>query len=170
MKSRIILLAIVGASLLFSLNGLSQEPAPSPAGPLAPAAQTKIDKSVRDVVAKTGAPSASIAVVKDGKLVYTHAYGFADVAAHKAATIAMRYSIGSISKQFTSTALLLLSEEGKLSLDDKVSRWLPDITDANQVTLREVLSMTAGYQDFWPEDYVMPSMMKPTTAQDILKG
>ena len=173
MKARIILLAIVSASLLFSINGRSQELTPSPASPkatLTSAARAKIDKSVRDILAKTGAPSASIAVVKDGKLAYTHAYGFADVAAHKAATIAMRYSIGSISKQFTSTALLLLSEEGKLSLDDKVSRWLPDINNANQVTLREVLSMTAGYQDFWPEDYVMPSMMKPTTAPDILNG
>src|SRR5207248_3321201 len=74
----------------------------------------------------------------------------------------------SISKQFTAAAILLLAEEGKLSLDDKVGRWLPDLTRANEVTIRQLLSMTAGYQDYWPQDYVMPDMMKPVSPQDIL--
>jgi D-alanyl-D-alanine carboxypeptidase len=82
----------------------------------------------------------------------------------------MRYSIGSISKQFTSTALLMLAEEGKVSLDDKVVRWLPDLTRAKDVTIRQLLSMTSGYQDFWPQDYVMPMMLKPVTAQEIADG
>ena len=59
----------------------------------------------------------------------------------------MRYSIGSISKQFTAAAILLLAEEGKLSLDDSVARWLPDLTRASDVTIRQLLSMTSGYQD-----------------------
>src|SRR4029077_13177004 len=85
-----------------------------------------------------------------------------------AASPAMRYSIGSVSKQFTATAILLLAERGKLSLDDKVSRWLPDLTRGNEVTVRQLLSMTSGYQDFWPQDYVMPPMLKSTTAQRII--
>ena len=80
----------------------------------------------------------------------------------------MRYSIGSISKQFTAAALLLLAEEGKLSLDDKVIRWLPELTRAGDVTIRQLLSMTSGYQDFWPQDYVMPMMLKPVTAPEIV--
>src|SRR5213075_3328099 len=84
------------------------------------------------------------------------------------ATPAMRYSVGSISKQFTAAALLMLAEEGKLSLDDKVVRWLPELTRANEVTIRELLSRTSGYQDFWPQDYVMPNMLHPVTAQKIL--
>src|SRR5205085_3566478 len=59
---------------------------------------------------------------------------------------------------------------GKLSLDDTVSKWLPDLTRAGDVTLRQVLSMTSGYQDFWPQDYVMPPMMLPTDARKILNG
>jgi CubicO group peptidase (beta-lactamase class C family) len=82
----------------------------------------------------------------------------------------MRYSIGSISKQFTAAAILLLAEDRKLSLDDKVAKWLPDLTRANEVTVRQLLSMTSGYQDFWPQDYVMPPMMRPTTAQQIMNG
>ena len=127
-----------------------------------------IDKAVNEVLTKTGAPSASIAVVKDGKIVYTHAYGLARIDPPLNATPDMRYSIGSISKQFTASAILMLAEEGKLSLDDKMVRWFPDLTRSSDVTVRELLSMTSGYQDFWPQDYVMPRMMEPVTAQEIL--
>ena len=127
-----------------------------------------IDKAVNEILSKTGAPSASIAVVKDGKIVYTHAYGNARIDPPMVATPDMRYSIGSISKQFTAAAVLMLAEEGKLSLDDKLVRWFPDLTRANEVTVRELLSMTSGYQDFWPQDYVMPRMLEPVTAQEIL--
>ena len=163
---------------LSSLAAAGQQP-PSSSKPeteaapkdlLRPDIQHAVDKSVSDILAKTGAPSASIAVVKDGKLAYVHAYGWADAEAHKPATTAMHYSIGSISKQFTATAILLLAEEGKLSLDDKVGRWLPKATRAGGVTVRQLLSMTSGYQDYWPEDYVMPNMMKPTSGPDIVAG
>jgi len=127
-----------------------------------------IDRAVSETLAKTGAPSASIAVVRDGAIAYTHAYGSARLEPKRAATTDMRYSIGSISKQFTSTAILLLAEQGKLSLDDTVARWLPDLTRAHDVTVRQVLSMTSGYQDYWPQDYVMPPMLQPTDAQRIL--
>ena len=80
----------------------------------------------------------------------------------------MQYSIGSISKQFTAAMMLLLMQDGKLKLDDPVGKYLPGLTRANEVTIRQVLSMTSGYQDFWPEDYVMTSMMKPADPQQIL--
>ncbi len=128
----------------------------------------KIDKVANDTLAKTGVPSASIAIVKDGQIVYTKAYGDARLDPKTPATPQMRYSIGSISKQFTAFAILLLQEQGKLSLDDKVAKFIPDLTRANEVTIRQLLSHTSGYQDFWPQDYVMPMMMQPTTAQKIL--
>jgi D-alanyl-D-alanine carboxypeptidase len=128
----------------------------------------KIDKAAMDVLTRTGVPSASVAVVKDGKIVYTKAYGDAKLEPKTPATAEMRYSIGSISKQFTATAILMLQEKGKLSLDDKVSKFVPDLTRANEVTIRQLLSHTSGYQDYWPQDYVMPPMLKPTTARAIM--
>src|SRR5436305_491830 len=128
-----------------------------------------VDKAVAEVLARTGAPSASIAIVKDGKIAYAHAYGNARLDPPMAATPEMRYSIGSVSKQFTATAVLLLAEEGKLSLDDRVVRWLPELTRAKDVTVRQILSMTSGYQDYWPQDYVMPGMLLPVTADEIVK-
>jgi D-alanyl-D-alanine carboxypeptidase len=128
----------------------------------------KIDKVANDALAKTGVPSASVAIVKDGQIVYTKAYGDARLDPKTPATPAMRYSIGSISKQFTAAAILLLQEQGKLSLDDKVAKYVPNLTRANEVTIRQLLSHTSGYQDYWPQDYVMPMMMQPVTAQKIL--
>src|SRR5689334_3006641 len=128
----------------------------------------KIDKVATDTLARTGVPSASIAIVKDGQIAYVKAYGDARLEPKTPATPQMRYSIGSISKQFTAAAILLLQEQGKLSLDDKVAKYVPNLTRANQVTIRQLLSHTSGYQDYWPQDYVMPGMLKPTDAQQIM--
>lgn len=129
-----------------------------------------VDAAAAQVLADTGVPSASVAVVKDGKVAYVKAYGEARLAPPMAATPEMQYSIGSISKQFTAALVLMLQQDGKLKLDDPVAKYLPDLTRAKDVTVREVLSMTSGYQDFWPEDYVMTSMMVPATPEHILDG
>jgi D-alanyl-D-alanine carboxypeptidase len=128
----------------------------------------RVDDTVQKVIADTGIPSASVALVQHGEITYLHAYGQARLAPSMPATTGMQYSIGSVSKQFTAALILMLAEDGKMTLDDPVGRYLPHLTRANDVTVRELLSMTAGYQDFWPEDYVMTTMMVPTTAQHIL--
>ena len=137
-----------------------------------PALRSRIDRIAAQILEQTGVPSASIAVVQHGQLVYTQAYGEARLAAGATpampATPNMRYSIGSISKQFTAAAILILQQQGKLSLDDPVGKYLPGLTRGNEVTIREILSHTSGYQDYWPEDYVMTPMLRPTTAQQIL--
>ncbi|MEP6637060.1 MAG: serine hydrolase domain-containing protein [Acidobacteriota bacterium] len=135
---------------------------------LSPELQAKIDKLASATLAKSGVPSASVAVVKDGQIVFRKAYGDARIEPKTSATPDMRYSIGSISKQFTAAAILFLQEQGKLSLDDKVSKFVPDLTRANEVTIRQLLSHTSGYQDYWPQDYVMPMMLQPVTAQKIM--
>lgn len=135
---------------------------------LDPALRSRIDRIAAQVLEQRGVPSASIAVVQGGKLVYTHAYGKAHIDPDKLATPDMRYSIGSVSKQFTAAAILILQEEGKLRLDDAVGKYVPGLTRGNEVTIRQILSHTSGYQDYWPEDYLMTPMMKPASAQQIL--
>ena len=131
----------------------------------------RVDDAVQSVLARSGAPSASIAIVQGGSITYAKAFGAARVGTPPmAATPTMRYSIGSISKQFTSVALLLLAEEGRLSLDDRVSKWFPELTRAGDITIRQLLSMTSGYQDYWPQDYVMPDMLKDVTPAGIMRG
>jgi len=135
---------------------------------LTPALRSAIDDTAQKVLKATGVPSASVAVVQDGKIAYVQAYGSARLDPQTNATAAMRYSIGSISKQFTAAAILMLAEEGKLSLDDPVSKYVPGLTEGDQVTIRQLLSHTSGYQDFWPQDYVPPLMLKPISADQIM--
>jgi CubicO group peptidase (beta-lactamase class C family) len=133
-----------------------------------PAMKARVDAIAAGVMEQRGVPSASVAVVQGGKLVYTHAYGRAHIDPDKAATPDMRYSIGSISKQFTAAAILFLQEEGKLKLDDPVGKYVPWLTRGDEVTIRQILSHTSGYQDYWPEDYLMKPMEQATTGQAIL--
>jgi D-alanyl-D-alanine carboxypeptidase len=106
--------------------------------------------------------------VTHGKLAYAQAYGAAKLEPRIAATPDMQYGIGAISTQFTAACVLLLQQEGKLSLDDKISKYVPGLTRGNEVTVRQILSHTSGYQDFWPQDYVPPAMEKTITPQAIL--
>jgi CubicO group peptidase (beta-lactamase class C family) len=128
----------------------------------------KIDKLVIDTLGKTGTPSASLVVVKDGQIAYLKAYGNARLDPQAAAQPEMRYCLASLSKPFTAEAILLLQEQGKLSLDDRVSRFLPDLSRANEVTIRQLLSQTSGYQDDWPLDYFPQRMLQPTTPRKFL--
>ncbi len=158
------ILPILGLALAFRASSATAQADPG----LPAEMRTAIDAAAREVLAATGAPSASVAVVRDGKIAYVQAYGDAKVNPRAPAGSTMRYSIGSVSKQFTATAILMLVEDGKLSLDDPVSRFLPDLTRANEVTIRQLLSHTSGYQDYWPQDYVPPFMLQEITAAAIL--
>jgi CubicO group peptidase (beta-lactamase class C family) len=128
----------------------------------------RVDASVADVMARTGVPSVSVGIVRDGQIVFTKAYGQARIAPPLAATADMLYSIGSISKQFTAACILLLQEEGKLNVDDPVGRYFPELTRSNEVTIRNLLSHTSGYRDYAPQDYTIPAWTKATTAQAIV--
>src|SRR5580765_3377465 len=134
--------------------------------PLTPAETAQIYKIVTRELAIDQVPSAEIAIVRDGKIVFNKAYGKANVGLP--ARTDLPYQIASNSKQFTAMALLLLEDEGKLSLDDHVSKFLPGITGGDQITIRQLLSHTSGIQDFWPQDYSFEAMSHPTKPQGIV--
>ncbi len=157
----------LSAVLIFVLSAASLVQAQDPA-PISAALREKVDAIVRQALTTTGVPSASIAIVQGGAIAYLQAYGDGRIEPHMPALPSMRYSIGSISKQFTAAAVLLLAEQGKLSLDDPVSRFVPNLTRGNEVTIRELLSHTSGYQDYWSQDYVPPFMLQTITADKIL--
>jgi CubicO group peptidase (beta-lactamase class C family) len=130
-------------------------------------ADPAIDAAAKQTLALTGVPAASVAVVRGGKIVLAQAYGMARVWPPLPARPDMVFAIGSISKQFTVAGIMLLVQDGKLSLDDRVAKYLPQLTQANDITVRHLLSHTAGYQDFWPEDYSPVAFQKPTTPLAI---
>ena len=136
---------------------------------LPPDQVTKVEQAIADVMKATHVPSASVGIVRDGRIVYTAAFGKARLDPPLAASPDMHYPIGSISKQFTTAAIMLLAQEGRLSIDDPVGRWLPELTRANDVKVRNILSHTSGYRDYAPQDYTIPAWTKPTTPQAIVK-
>lgn len=102
-------------------------------------------------------PGASVLVLKDGKPVLRKGLGVANLEHDEAATPATDYRLASVSKQFTAALILLLAEDGKLTLDDPIRRWLPSLPDTDQpVTIHHLLSHSGGlidYEDLMPADY-----------------
>ncbi len=133
-----------------------------------PTLGSRVDAAVNAVLTRTGLPSASIALVRNSDVVYAQAYGLAQLTPQRAATPAMRYAVGSISKEFTAAALLLLQESKKISLDDTVGKWIPGMGPAARVSIRSLLSHTSGIRDFWPQDYDPPEMLRPIKPQQIV--
>ncbi len=106
--------------------------------------------------------------MRDGRLVYTAAYGQAQLSPTAPATTQTRYQLASLSKSLTAQALLLLEQDGKLSLDDPVSRWIPGLSGGDSVTVRELLQHTAGYPDHYPQTYPAGPRTRPITPDEII--
>ncbi|HVG26275.1 MAG TPA: serine hydrolase domain-containing protein [Acidobacteriaceae bacterium] len=158
--------ALATTALALTLALLASAPAPAQAPSVAPAQlspelESKVATVADAVLKDTGVPSASVAIVQNGRLVYAHAFGLANVQPPKPATADMAFPIGSISKQFTAQAILLLQQGGKLSVDDPVAKYFPNFTRAREVTLRNLMTMTSGYEDFAPQDYIIPAWRHP---------
>ena len=99
------------------------------------------------------APGASVLVLRDGEPVVRRSYGLADLELRTAASPATNYRLGSVTKQFTAAAILLLNEAQQLQLDDSARKWLPELPEAAQpVTIRHLLTHTAGLVDY--EEFV----------------
>jgi len=95
-------------------------------------------------------PGASVAVVYDGRMVYSNGFGQANLEYNIPNTSETIYHIASISKQFTVYAILLLEQEGKLSIDDDIRDYIPEVPDFGQtITLRHLASHTSGMRDQW---------------------
>ncbi len=108
-----------------------------------------IDKIAQEQVDQKKVASFAVGVVKDGRLVLARGYGFADLENQVPATAETVYRLGSITKQFTAMAIMLLAEEGKLSVDDELTKFLPDFpTHDNKITLRHLLNHTSGIKSY----------------------
>ena len=96
-----------------------------------------------------GTPGASVTVSKQGKVIYNNYFGMADLEHSAPVTENTLFEAGSVSKQFTATAILLLAQDGKLQLDDNVQKYIPELpTYRHPVTIRHLLNHTSGLKDW----------------------
>ena len=89
-------------------------------------------------------PACVVLLSQDGKILLQEAFGRSDIAKKKSATIDTKFRIGSVTKQFTAAAILKLEEEGRVSVEDKLSKYFPEFPRGDEVTLRHLLTHTSG--------------------------
>lgn len=108
-------------------------------------ANAKVDEFVQAELTRQNIPGLALVVQQDGKVVYSKGYGYASLQQALPATTEQRFQIGSISKQFVAAAVMLLVEEGKMALDEKIGTYLGAVPpEWNAITVRHVLSHTSG--------------------------
>jgi len=129
----------------------------------------KLD-SLFDILNSKSKAMGSIAISANGKLVYQRAIGYSVVngAVKTPASIKTKYRIGSITKMFTATMVFQLVEEGKLTIDTKLSKWFPQMANADKITIGEMLSHRSGLHNFTNDAAYPGYMTKPQSEADML--
>ena len=110
----------------------------------------------------------SVAVTKNGEIIYTKSVGFADVENNVKATEKSKYRIGSVSKSFTAVLVLKAVEEKKIDLDQTIDKWFPTIANSQKITVRHLLSHRSGIHDFTHNDDYLTWCTQPKTEKEML--
>jgi CubicO group peptidase (beta-lactamase class C family) len=133
--------------------------------------RTRINALIRGAIAEHGVRAAIVQVTVAGRPIITKAYGNSMTGVP--ATTRMHFRNGAVAISYMSTLLLRLVDSGKVSLDDTISRWLPQLPDARQVTLGMLAGMTAGYHDYVLDPQFVKATFTdpfaPTTTADQLR-
>ena len=127
-----------------------------------------IDSLIKKVVVDKHLVGVSVGVMQNGKVILANGYGFRRLAPNEPLTATTMMPIGSVTKQFTCTAALLLSQDGKLSMRDPVSTYVPTATRASAITLLDLGQHVSGYRDYYPLDFVDREMQKAESADTII--
>lgn len=179
MTSRIVLVPgyFVGAMLLWVSAGLSVPAAAqgvshgSESGRMTDAAIVKDLRASLDMLVRKDEFSGDVLLAKHGRILFEHAYGDADKAFDVPNRLDTKFNLGSMGKIFTGVAVLQLAQAGKLSLDDKLIKDLPDYPNkaiAREVTIRQLLTHTAGFGDFFGPKFFETSKDQLSTLQSLL--
>ena len=113
-------------------------------------------------------PGLAVLVAQDGKILFERGYGLADIEHHVPVTPQSQFRIGSITKQFTAAAILKLQEQGKLSVQDKLSKYIPDFPRGGEVTLHHLLTHTSGIHSYTSKAGFMHSVTNATTTEALI--
>jgi CubicO group peptidase (beta-lactamase class C family) len=129
----------------------------------------RLDSVIARAVAEHHLIGVSVGVMADGKVILAKGYGARSLASGEPVTPETMFRIGSVSKQFTCAATLLLAEGKRLSLSDPVARYFPRLTRAREITLRDLGGHLSGYRDYYPLDFVDRPMAAPRPVDAIIE-
>jgi len=173
---RIGIAALILAALLLPAGAFAQQALPTPpqAPPTAPpftaAKAHTIDAAVRAEIHSGSTPGLAVGIVEDGLLVYARGFGYANLSPKRPATASTEFYAGSLGKQFTSACVLLLVQQKKLSLDDKVTKFVPELSVARNVTVRQLLLDTSGLAHARNAAGLPRDLTRPVKIADLLKA
>jgi CubicO group peptidase (beta-lactamase class C family) len=129
--------------VLIRAVAVAQEPAPQAD------VTVRVDK-IFEKWNRTDSPGCALSVMKDGRIVYEHGYGMAEVDHDITIKPSTVFHVASISKQFTAASIVLLDQQGKLSIDDDVRKYIPELPNfGTRITLRNLIHHTSGLRDQW---------------------
>jgi D-alanyl-D-alanine carboxypeptidase len=130
----------------------------------------RIDSLAQDFLASTHTPGVSVAVLRGRDTIVLKGYGVADVGANRPAGPLTIYRIGSMTKQFTAAAIMREVERGKISLDDDLSKYLPDVPlHGHHVTVRQLLNHTSGIHSYTSSREWSQTWAKAMTPREIVR-
>jgi CubicO group peptidase (beta-lactamase class C family) len=150
------------------LLALAVTPIVAPAVRAQAATAAQLDSIIQKAVVDKHIIGVSVGVMQNGKVILAKGYGVRDLSSKAAVTPQTMFAVGSVTKQFTCTALLMLAEQKKLALDDPISKWYPNLTRAKDITLRTLGGHLSGYRDYYPLDFVDQEMAKDATPDAII--
>ncbi|MDQ2679871.1 MAG: beta-lactamase family protein [Candidatus Eremiobacteraeota bacterium] len=152
------------------LFGLGNPLAAAPQPHTFTAAMAKsLDAIARRQVRSGETTGLSVGVVEDGRIVFAHGYGLANAAAKLPTGAGTQFFIGAITRQFTAAAVLLLAQNKQLSLDDKIVKYLPDVTISPNITVLQLLQQTSGLPVLGSTG-ISPDSTRPIKPADILQA
>ncbi|MGC2234866.1 MAG: serine hydrolase domain-containing protein [Pyrinomonadaceae bacterium] len=131
--------------------------------------KAKLDKFL-DTLAEKNKAMGSLAIAKDGKILYTRAVGYSQINGNEKtpATPATKYRIGSITKMFTAVMVFQLVEEGKLKLSDTLDKFYPQIPNASKISIEQVLGHRSGIHSFTSDEDYQSWMTSPKTKEELV--
>jgi D-alanyl-D-alanine carboxypeptidase len=129
-----------------------------------------IDAMLHAEMERSHTPGASLAIVQDGHVVMAKGYGLANLEVSALATPDTVYELGSMTKQFTATAIMILVEEGKVALDGAISTYLPELpANWKSVTVRHLLAHTSGIKEYTTTPDFFATMRQDRTHEEIIR-
>lgn len=152
---------------MFALALLLAAASSSPSPAASVALDDRLSAVASDAIQSQHAPGGVVAVVRDGAIVYVKGFGLRNIAGNEPVDADTQFEIGSVTKQFTAAAILQLKEQGKLSLDDRLVKYVPSFPHAREITLRQLLNQVSGLPNYTDVNHFISIAKQPGSFSKI---